>query len=56
MHTEIFIKLPPRKSIFAFSYLPGWIDMCYSSYFTALASSILTIFLDKSVDKSSQIY
>ena len=23
-------------TIFAFSYLPGWIDMCYSSYFTAL--------------------
>ena len=29
--------------IFAFSYLPGWIDMCYSSYFTALDRPILSL-------------
>ena len=33
--------------IFAFSYLTGWVDMCFSSYFTALerpARSLLTSF------------
>lgn len=27
-------------SIFAFSYLTGWIDMCFSSYFTALEQPV----------------
>ncbi|SFT88003.1 putative efflux protein, MATE family [Selenomonas sp. GACV-9] len=30
-------------TIFAFSYLPGWIDMCYSSYFTALDRPTLSL-------------
>ena len=30
-------------TIFAFSYLPGWIDMCYSSYFTALDRPVLSL-------------
>lgn len=27
-------------SIFVFSYLTGWIDMCFSSYFTALEQPV----------------
>ena len=30
-------------TIFAFSYLPGWVDMCYSSYFTALDRPVLSL-------------
>lgn len=29
--------------IFSFSYLPGWIDMCFSSYFTALERPIRSL-------------
>ncbi|MBR2577154.1 MAG: MATE family efflux transporter [Firmicutes bacterium] len=29
--------------IFAFSYLPGWIDMCFSSYFTALERPVRSL-------------
>ena len=35
-------------AIFAFSYLAGWIDLCFSAYFTALdmpARSLLVSFL-----------
>lgn len=29
--------------IFAFSYLPGWIDMCFSSFFTALERPVRSL-------------
>jgi Na+-driven multidrug efflux pump len=29
--------------IFAFSYLAGWIDMCFSSYFTALEMPVRSL-------------
>ena len=29
--------------IFAFSYLTGWVDMCFSSYFTALERPVRSL-------------
>ena len=41
--TELAAVSLTAITIFAFSYLPGWIDMCYSSYFTALDRPILSL-------------
>ena len=41
--TELTAVSLTAITIFAFSYLPGWIDMCYSSYFTALDRPILSL-------------
>lgn len=38
--TELLKVSVTAVRLFAFSYLVGWIDMCFSSYFTALESPI----------------
>ncbi len=45
--TELLFVSIVGMELFAFSYLTGWVDMCFSSYFTALerpARSFLTSF------------
>ncbi len=46
--TELLAVSITGIKIFSFSYLVGWVDMCFSSYFTALEKpvcSLLTSFL-----------
>ena len=45
--TELLAVSVIGMKLFSFSYLTGWVDMCFSSYFTALerpARSLLTTF------------
>ncbi len=41
--TELLVVSIVGMKIFAFSYLTGWIDMCFSSYFTAIEKPVRSL-------------
>ncbi len=42
--TELLAVSIAGMQLFAFSYLTGWVDMCFSSYFTALEYPLRSLF------------